>query len=248
MNWGFTQPGLYVLSVAGRITGPAGVLTSETYRYRVCVIEESGAAAATLDRVCSVSGPSSSPAAASGNARSRQLPTPRPTAVGDAAAMAGGTGAVQLNVEIPPCGLGLRVDAGATTLVGQTLRNGMRSLTGELPPVTVVSCQAEGWTVMGVASEFVGTDGSSFPATWLGWTPSAGAADLAAPVQTGGPIEAGPNPTDGLQVSRVLGGVTPENGVAPGIATFGAELTLSVPISVPPGTYTSTLTLSVIGP
>jgi surface-anchored protein len=219
MNWGFTQPGLYVLSFTGQITGPAGTLTSTRHLVHFCVIGETGANPATLESVCGIS-------------------------QGGGGGGGGPESSVAITAKLESCGLALSVAANTTSLTGTTTAGGLQTLTGTLPTVSVISCQAQAWSIRGIASDFTSSAGS-FSASRLGWTPKAGTEDLGGRAQAGPSVAPGPNPTDGLKVSRVLG--VAAGGPAVGTAQFGAALTLSVPLSTPAGAYTSTLTLTAIG-
>jgi surface-anchored protein len=264
MNWGFTEPGLYTLTIVARITGPSGVLTSEPYPYRVCVIGETGHALATLQRVCGVGTPpgtgtptgSGTPVptiarwftpgpSSTATPSATSIPTGSPGDTESAVAPAG-SNPVAITANIEPCGLGISVPAASTALSGGTLQGGVRTFSGTLPAITVISCQAGDWAVMGVASDFVASNGATISASRLGWVPTLNLEDRTGGMQAGAPISAGASPADGLGVSRVLGQAQNQGGVA-GVASFGAVLTLEAPVSTPPGAYAATLTLSLIG-
>src|SRR5699024_5483483 len=112
-----------------------------------------------------------------------------------------------------------------------------REFVGELPEVTVTDTRTdvpEGvyWYVTGQASDFVGADGQD-PITpdHLGWSPS---------LVTDGGGEVAPGeevPTRALDSG--------EASAASGEWTATADLTLKTPLDVEPGSYSSTLTLSL---
>lgn len=174
-----------------------------------------------------------------------------------------GNDGVDVNVEIgenPAGSLSLSVAADSTSLTEvEGASADYREFTGALPDVTVTDTRAvvpEGvsWAVTGQASDFVGTDGQA-PITpdHLGWKPAMETAD-----DTG-------NVFEGEEVSTSLDEATPEVdnvGLAGqellqmtldsadaqgenGTWTANAGLTLKTPNNVEPGSYSSTLTLSL---
>ena len=104
-----------------------------------------------------------------------------------------------------------------------------------------------GWEVNAQASDFTGTAGT-IGAKYLGWTP---ATPVLTPDVAGGPLmaQAGPVVTSnldsgaGLALSSLLGKST-TNGR--GVTVLGAALNLAIPASSPAGSYTSTVTVTLV--
>ncbi|BDV32226.1 hypothetical protein [Microbacterium terricola] len=137
--------------------------------------------------------------------------------------------------------LSLEVPAGAKATFGTaTLVNHLSTSTAELPEFSVVDeriVSRPGWTLTADVADF--TSGSStFGAEHLGLAPTlvtdAHGAELAA-AQTAG---SGVYPADFAAADA---------GKGIGETTFSADLTLVAPVDAPAGTYTSKLTLTLIG-
>ncbi|GAB7044191.1 MULTISPECIES: choice-of-anchor M domain-containing protein [Catenuloplanes] len=115
---------------------------------------------------------------------------------------------------------------------------------GALRPVTVTDTRAgaPGWSVSGqVSGGFRTGDGASFGAQHLGWTPTV----VSQGAEQG--VQAGPVATpggSGLGTGALL--ATAPAGQGRGTAKLDAQLRLSVPTETAAGTYTGTLTLTVI--
>lgn len=119
---------------------------------------------------------------------------------------------------------------------------------GSLKPVTVTDTRAGnfGWTVSGQVSDFV-SGSNKINGANLGWAPSVVdkspaqtvTAGAAVPAGNGVAVDAASNA--GLKVSRTLA-----VGTGLGTSHLGAGLTLNAPTSTFAGTYTATLTLTVI--
>jgi len=123
---------------------------------------------------------------------------------------------------------------------------------GAFPAVTVTDTRRDGlltgWEVNAQASEFTGT-GGTVSAKYLGWVP-------ATPTMTpdaGSPLVAQAGPTvgsfldnaasAGLGASSLLGkAATPGRGVS----TLNAQLNLAIPAATSAGTYTSTVTVTLV--
>lgn len=133
-----------------------------------------------------------------------------------------------------------------------------REFTGVLPEVTVTDTRTDVpesvyWYVTGQASDFVGTDGQD-PITpdHLGWEPSLvteGNGEVAEgeKVQTSLDEDSGNGDNVGLVGQELLQLAldSSEAGEANGEWTATADLTLKTPLDVAPGSYSSTLTLSL---
>lgn len=168
---------------------------------------------------------------------------------------------VDIDVEIAPIvqpgELALSVAPGGVTLAESGTTAEWRQFTGELPTVTVTDTrQADQvqagafWYVVGTASDFVGTSGEApIPASHLGWTPellTESASGLVAegdPVQTA--MDSGPSAVGLVDqeflVSTLDSGTVREEGSW----SAGADLFLRTPLTVTPGQYRATLTLSL---
>lgn len=161
-----------------------------------------------------------------------------------------GSGAGQtIQVTVPqtsPVGeLTLSIPAnGAIDLTTGTATAGYYPFSGALNTMTLSDTRAggPGWSVSGVASAFSGLDADS--ARYLGWTPkvlSPGAGAVASPVVANAlDTPAGP----GLQTSKGLATGTSAAGTPN--ASLSADLNLKLPVATPPGTYSSTMTITAI--
>lgn len=116
--------------------------------------------------------------------------------------------------------------------------------TGTIDPVKVIDSRnpSATWTASGQVSAFTGSAGT-IPASSLGWSPTVIETDAGA--TAGAAAAPGPNAGDGLSVSQVLGSTT-DPGAA-GTTRLGADLLLQAPLTTPEGSYTATLTLTVLG-
>jgi len=129
--------------------------------------------------------------------------------------------------------------------------NSRITATGAFPTVTVTDTRRDGllagWEVNAQASEFTGTAGT-IGAKYLGWTP---ATPTLTPDVVSGPLMAQAGPAvasnldsgSGLALSALLGKST-ANGR--GATVLGAALNLAIPATSPAGTYTSTVTVTLV--
>jgi hypothetical protein len=149
--------------------------------------------------------------------------------------------------------LNISVPTGQVALPDPVLNSAgtMFTTSGSLETVTVTDNRAgnPGWTVSGMATAFT-NGGAQINAENLGWTPST-ATGSAGQVLTTGPAVAPANGVAasdkgqlGLVAAQTLG--TAQSGGGLGTAKLGASLALNVPTTTTAGTYTSTLTLTVI--
>lgn len=169
-----------------------------------------------------------------------------------------GTGDVDVTVEIAATetgSLSLTVAGTESTLSESGTTATYRQFTGALPNVTVTDTReyvAPGvfWYVTGQASDFVGTAGQA-PITpdHLGWTPDLvttndGEVSEGDTVDTS--IDAGPNNV-GLVGQELLALAldSAEAQATSGQWTANANLVLKTPVDVAPGSYASTITLSL---
>ena len=157
--------------------------------------------------------------------------------------------------------LSLSVAADSTTLSEVEDASGdHREFTGVLPDVTVTDDRSdvpEGvyWYVIGQAGDFVGSEGQD-PITpdHLGWTPALvtdGNGEVAPGEEVLTSVDEASDPSYpdnvGLQGEELLQLAldSAEASAANGEWTANAELTLKTPLDVEPGSYSSTVTLSL---
>jgi len=155
-------------------------------------------------------------------------------------------GVVQhITTEVLGGGLSISVADDSVTLPSPTLASDGSILvtSGAINPVTVIDLRASGagWNVQGQVGDFTGTAGT-IAGSGLGWTPNVVSQSAGQSVTAGSAVSAGV--AGGLSSSSVLGSSTA--GASRGTAVLGAGLELKVPTTTPPGTYTATLTLTVI--
>ncbi|MDA1385756.1 MULTISPECIES: hypothetical protein [Glycomyces] len=171
-----------------------------------------------------------------------------------------GTGSdVDVNVtieDIDPGVLAMSVAGTTTTLAENGSTETVRQFTGDLPTVTVTDTRTaeeipDGafWWVEGTASSFVGDAGQApIGAENLGWSPSlvddgSGAVAVGPDVAPALDTAEAPNNV-GLQGRELLAmALTSDEAI--GSWEAGATLTLQVPADVEPGSYSSTITLSL---
>jgi hypothetical protein len=116
---------------------------------------------------------------------------------------------------------------------------------GAINPVTVTDTRNTnaGWSANGQVSNFARSGGGgSIDGNQLGWAPKVTSTSEGQSVTPGAAIAAGT--ANGLTSSGVLGSAAV--GASRGTAVLGADLELEVPTTVAPGTYTATLTLTVM--
>lgn len=152
--------------------------------------------------------------------------------------------------------LAMSVAGTTTTLVEDGSTGTVRQFTGDLPTVTVTDTRTADeipdgafWWVEGTASSFVGDAGQpEIGAENLGWSPSivddgSGAVAVGPDVAPVLDTDEAPNNV-GLEGRELLAmALTSEEAIGSWQANAG--LTLLVPSEVEPGSYTSTITLSL---
>lgn len=166
---------------------------------------------------------------------------------------------VDVTVEIPPVSepgtLALSVDARSTALTESESADGIREFVGTLPDVTVTDTrtmaerpEGSSWYVLGTARDFESEAGETIAANHFGWSPHlvSGTDEGDGIVSVGGDVETVLDGDRGLvdQELLFLGEdlPVPDSG---GRWTADADLFLRVPVDVAPGTYSSTVTLSL---
>jgi hypothetical protein len=169
-----------------------------------------------------------------------------------------GTGDVDVKVEIASTetgALSLTVAGTETTLSESGTTASFRQFTGALPNVTVTDTREDVdagvfWYVTGQASDFVGTAGQpNITPDHLGWAPSiltANDGEVAEGDTVDTSLDGGPNNV-GLVGQELLALAldSADAQAASGQWTATANLVLKTPVTVAPGSYTSTLTLSL---
>ncbi|WP_433378339.1 phosphate ABC transporter substrate-binding protein PstS [Actinoplanes sp. CA-142083] len=150
----------------------------------------------------------------------------------------------QITTTVQPGALFLSVEPGDVVLPTPVLTpDGEKLVTsGDIRTLTVADLRAgnPGWSVSAQATDFIDLTGAAsqhIAAAHLGWTPSV---VEQMPVQR---VTAGPRVT-GLDQPATLAQAAA--GYSNGTARLGAHLTLDVPTTTLPGTYTTTLTFTVI--
>jgi hypothetical protein len=116
--------------------------------------------------------------------------------------------------------------------------------TGQLGSVTVNDTRfqsAPGWHVSGHVGDF-GDGTTAFTGNDLGWTPQITTPNAANDVVAGPAVPPGSNP--GLTRSSALASAAASKGL--GMTVLGASLDLKMPSSTQSGTYSATLTITVL--
>ncbi|WP_457029546.1 substrate-binding domain-containing protein [Kitasatospora sp. P5_F3] len=140
-------------------------------------------------------------------------------------------GALVVSVAGPP---GVVLPQAALDSAGTWFRTG-----GPITPVTITDTRPGNlaWSLSGQASDFTGPATGVIEARQLGWAPAVLDRGTIRSVTPGPAVL----PGTGLNSPRTL-----SSGTGPGTTRAGADLTLQIPTSTPPGTYTSILTLTAI--
>jgi hypothetical protein len=155
---------------------------------------------------------------------------------------------VPVSVEIAPWtepgALTMSVAPGGVALTEQDTGDPTaRVFTGTLPTVTVTDTRTAteipvgaSWQVVGTASDLASDTGDAIGADRLGWTPT---------VTDPGAVVAGGALTTGLASPAILA-TAPVSADAVGTWTAGADLTLAVPTTTESGSYSGTVTLTLM--
>jgi hypothetical protein len=183
------------------------------------------------------------------------------TGAGFASAAEHDDGEVDVTVEITeaeePGVLAMSIDGTTAVLTEDGSDELVRQFAGALPTVSVTDTrnaedipEAAGWYVLGSATEFTGATGQNpIGAEHLGWTPRLIDGGDAGLVSEGDPVgtvlDDGPDAV-GLVDQELLALAANSQEIATeGRWTVTADLFLRTPATVMPGTYASTLTLSL---
>lgn len=180
---------------------------------------------------------------------------------GAASAEEVGNDDVDVKVEIAeiegPGVLAMSVGGTSTTLTETGSTELVRQFTGTLPTVTVTDTRAAedipadvGWYVLGSSTDFVGDAGQApIGAEYLGWIPALINGGESGLVTEGDPVDTaieGGEDGVGLVDQELLALAIDSGAVASeGQWTANANLFLRTPATVAPGSYSSTLTLSL---
>jgi Bacterial Ig-like domain (group 3) len=165
------------------------------------------------------------------------------------------TNAIPLTVTVPTTGtLVLTVGTTAVAFGTPTVTSTGLATTGTIPngqvQVTDTRNNYPGWAVTGQDSAWTSSGGGTFPGSQLGWAPTSGTTAQA--VAFGPTVSAGTTP--GLSAASVLASAphglgnyaTSGVGNGYGVTNLGANLSLLIPLTAPPGAYASTLTFTAI--
>ncbi|MGE3621294.1 MAG: hypothetical protein AB7L84_12615 [Acidimicrobiia bacterium] len=149
-----------------------------------------------------------------------------------------------LTVEVPEPGPGefaWSIDGTGPIDLGTPANAGDHwAFTGNIHPIVVTDTRTGGqpWSLSGQVGDFTG----GLAGKHLGWTPQVTSPGAGA--TPGDPVASGFTGGNGLTVASTLAAA--DTGHDQGTATLGAHLDLQVPIATPPGTYTTTLTLTAL--
>ncbi|MFF2370931.1 hypothetical protein [Agromyces sp. NPDC058110] len=165
---------------------------------------------------------------------------------------------IDVSVEIAqidePGVLALTVAGGAVDLAESGSSPTVRQFTGTLPTVTVTDTRTAEeipdeafWYVLGTATDFEGSAGQpAIPASLLGWAPALIDGGDSGLVAAGDPVEGTLDSGPGLVDVELLAMAASSEEIAEeGQWTATADLSLRTPATVAPGSYSSTLTLSL---
>ncbi|MYW03537.1 Htaa domain-containing protein [Streptomyces sp. SID3343] len=159
-----------------------------------------------------------------------------------------GTGYQVITTDVQGGPLTLGVGGNNVTLPGVTLTGKDAFTSGALNPLTVADARGTnaGWNLTGQASDLTAA-GGRIVGDNLGWTPVAKSVTGSLPTGGAAPqVAAGAKaePGSGLGQARTL--CSSAAGASAGAFECGGELKLGVPGVTVPGTYTGTLTLTLI--
>jgi hypothetical protein len=139
-------------------------------------------------------------------------------------------------------------------LTEQDAEDGVREFVGTTPTVTVSDTRdpedvPEGvfWAVVGQAGEFVDAEDptQTIGAEYLGWTPTLLSGSSSGLVSEGEPVDGAVDSGPGLEGQELLVS-TWESGAETGTWDVAADLSLRTPADVEAGSYSSTITLTLM--
>jgi hypothetical protein len=167
------------------------------------------------------------------------------------------TGTLSLNVQVTPAAVPLAASVPQTgsfaltvdTASTVTLTVSGYSATGTTTPVVVSDTRNyyPGWSVSGQDAPWTGSGsaaGGTFSGNQLGWQPTSSTAPLTQGVTLGPAVTAASPGLGGT--AAVLASAPAGLGNGYGTTTLGADLTLAIPPTAPPGPYTSGLTITAV--
>lgn len=253
-NWAFRVPGVYDIRFVAsgvRVDGTP-VQGSATSRFLVGPLAQATPTPTTTPIPTPTPTPAPTPPATPTPSPKPSTPTPTPApATPTPTPQPGGSGVTQqvtvaipadqgaliltvegaAQVQLPPAALAASGDHWATS--------------GSIQAVAVTDTRSAtpGWNVVGRVGSFTGEE-KTVEGRYLGWTPKVMAQPTGGTVVAGEAVTPGLAGGTGLTTSSVLGRAPAGAGV--GTTRLGADLDLRVPSNTPTGSYTATLTLTVI--
>lgn len=159
-----------------------------------------------------------------------------------------GTGYQVITTDVKGGPLTLGVGGTDVALPGVTLDGKDAFTTGALNPLTVSDARGTnaGWNLTGQASDLTAT-GGRIVGDNLGWTPTAKSVTGSLPTGGAAPqVTAGAKAESGTGLGQARTLCSSSVGASNGAFECGGELRLGVPGVTVPGTYTGTLTLTLI--
>ncbi|WP_327010360.1 WxL domain-containing protein [Dactylosporangium sp. NBC_01737] len=141
----------------------------------------------------------------------------------------------EITGDIAPGAFSLNVAGTTVPLIGGTVGG---TATGSLNTATVVDLRGNnaGWNLTGQVEDFTGA--GTIPGNNLGWAPTA------TKVSGSGAVIVGAASPNGLGTSKTLCSAAPTTNA--GTFTCGGAVSLAIPDNVAPGTYSATLTLTLV--
>ena len=167
-----------------------------------------------------------------------------PVTITNGSGNGGNTETINVNVAAQSSGsLTLTVSNTPVSLSAPTNVGTVLDSTGALSPVTVTDSRLPnqpGWNTSGSVGDFT-SGANSFTGNDLGWTPKIATPNTANDVTAGAVVAAG-NP--GLKTPAVLASAAAHHGA--GTTVLGANLDLQIPFTTPSGSYSATLTVTLL--
>jgi hypothetical protein len=147
--------------------------------------------------------------------------------------------------------LTLSAAGSSVTLPAVTLNGTDQSTSAALNALTVTDQRATslGWNLIGQSTAFAGPNGSSIPAADLGWAPTASVIAGTLPGDPNAPtaqVAAGATVAPGMGLGTAKTLCSSPAGSSTGAFSCGGQLTLGIPANARAGTYSATLTLTLV--
>ncbi|WP_432826019.1 hypothetical protein [Dactylosporangium sp. CA-092794] len=151
-----------------------------------------------------------------------------------------------IDVDVPLSEGVLTMTAGGTVVMTDAVLRPDHTFesTGDLGWVTIDDFRDQtvpGWSVSGQIGDFAG-DGHTFSGSFLGWTPGIAVQNPARDVVPGLPVA--PRTDPGLKHGGRLAAAPAGRGL--GTTVIRGDLSLKIPSSTQPGTYSATLTITAL--